>query len=463
MRWASAFVWRSLTTTLSLLLAASISTGAGAKTFDGVLKSVDADRRRIVVVEGKKSPPLELGVPERVKIRLGAKVVELKALSPGPRVWGWYDPKTRQVSFLKVFGASSDGDQPKPNKPPGVTKRPAVQKCVNVWERTYAQRAKANLQQMPLAGDSLVLPFPHAARALPPRLGAKGERPAPSRREMYIWRIVPKVDKHAEYLRQREQLLSQNKPLELVRWCKANGLPACAAFEALTMCRKIGDFKKREYKQYLPYVLRYTDTLRTRYSYPLPVEGVWYVGVDRSGHHRLKEGAAYAFDLVIRRKGRTYAGTGRRLTDHYSWGKPIIAQGDGVVGNVRDDCKDNPIGQMGAFGGANYVGVNYGNGVQGFYAHIQKGSAKVKLGQQVAAGDVLALVGNSGGSATPHLHFTMGDVGGGSLKGRFTYEVIRSGRRRTVTGGVLIEGADVCNTEAWREAVARTKPENAVK
>jgi len=459
MRWASTFMGRALALALTLLLGASISAGAGAQTFDGVLKAVDAAGRRIVVVDGKLSRLLKLSVPKGAQIRLGAKVVALKELSPGPRVWGWYDPKTRHASFLKVFEATGDPDPSGKDKTPAVKAppsgqagRPAAEKTINVWERTYAQRTKADRRLKPLAADSLVLPYPYLAEKVPPQLLAKGDRLKLMPLERIIWQIVPQSDKHAAYLRQREQLLGQDKPLELIRWCLANGLPVCAAFEARTMCRKIGDFRKREYKQYLPHLLRYTDTLQTRYSYPLPIEGLWYVAVDRSGHHRVKMGAAYAFDLVIRRGGRSYAGTGRKLTDHYCWGAPIIAQADGVVATVRDDHKDNLIGQMGAFNGANGVGVYYGGGVLGSYGHIQQGSAKVKVGQRVSAGDVLALVGNSGASGAPHLHFTMVDMGCGSLKGRFTYEVVRRGRGRTITGKALIEGVEVRNTDAWRKA-----------
>ena len=38
------------------------------------------------------------------------------------------------------------------------------------------------------------------------------------------------------------------------------------------------------------------------------------------------------------------------------------------------------------------------------YAHVRKGSAKVKVGDVVRAGDVLAEVGNAGFSTEPHLH-----------------------------------------------------------
>jgi murein DD-endopeptidase MepM/ murein hydrolase activator NlpD len=43
------------------------------------------------------------------------------------------------------------------------------------------------------------------------------------------------------------------------------------------------------------------------------------------------------------------------------------------------------------------------------YAHLQPGSLRVKAGQKVKRGDVLGLLGNSGNSTEPHLHFQVMD------------------------------------------------------
>ena len=83
MRWARAVVRRALTTTMTLFLAASISTGAGTKTFDGVLKGVDADSRRIVVLDRNLARPLELGVPKGAQIRLGPRSSCSRRCLPG--------------------------------------------------------------------------------------------------------------------------------------------------------------------------------------------------------------------------------------------------------------------------------------------------------------------------------------------------------------------------------------------
>jgi murein DD-endopeptidase MepM/ murein hydrolase activator NlpD len=41
------------------------------------------------------------------------------------------------------------------------------------------------------------------------------------------------------------------------------------------------------------------------------------------------------------------------------------------------------------------------------YAHLQPGSLRVKVGDKVKAGQVLGLVGNTGNTSEPHLHFQL--------------------------------------------------------
>jgi murein DD-endopeptidase MepM/ murein hydrolase activator NlpD len=53
----------------------------------------------------------------------------------------------------------------------------------------------------------------------------------------------------------------------------------------------------------------------------------------------------------------------------------------------------------------NSVILDIGGGNYALYAHFQPGTIRVKEGDRVERGDVLALVGNSGNSLAPHLHF----------------------------------------------------------
>jgi murein DD-endopeptidase MepM/ murein hydrolase activator NlpD len=75
-----------------------------------------------------------------------------------------------------------------------------------------------------------------------------------------------------------------------------------------------------------------------------------------------------------------------------SVGTPIIAPADGVV---------TYAGPLGSFGNA--VSINHGNKISTFYAHLQQ--HKVSQGQRVRRGDVIGLVGATGRSTGPHLHY----------------------------------------------------------
>ncbi len=56
-------------------------------------------------------------------------------------------------------------------------------------------------------------------------------------------------------------------------------------------------------------------------------------------------------------------------------------------------------------GMGNVVTIDHGNGIQSQYGHLAK--ALVKEGQKVKRGDVIGLVGSSGRSTGPHLHYML--------------------------------------------------------
>ena len=54
-----------------------------------------------------------------------------------------------------------------------------------------------------------------------------------------------------------------------------------------------------------------------------------------------------------------------------------------------------------------YVAINHGDGITTLYAHMQRGSRRVKKGDIVSQGQVLGLVGSTGASTGNHLHLEL--------------------------------------------------------
>lgn len=171
-----------------------------------------------------------------------------------------------------------------------------------------------------------------------------------------------------------------------------------------------------------------------RYLWPL--KGVSYAGAGPSfsTHHRWAPPEAYAFDIgMIAPGGLTYSGDGMTFTDYAIYGAPVRAAAEGeVVAVVTGEAEDpqqfrrpdesaeayfGRIQQWQAVGMArgpaflagNYIVIRHPWGEYSLYAHLKPDSAKVKIGQRVAAGDIIGQVGSSGSSTEPHLHFQVCD------------------------------------------------------
>jgi Peptidase family M23 len=129
----------------------------------------------------------------------------------------------------------------------------------------------------------------------------------------------------------------------------------------------------------------------------------------------LHEGERYAIDFVqMTAAGRLTEGSNQVLGNYPFYGDEVLSATAGTVVGVVDRLPDGPIDfalpprEAGDAGG-NHVAVAIGGGRYAFYAHLQPGSVRVKVGQRVRPGDVLGLLGNSGNSNAPHLHFQLMD------------------------------------------------------
>jgi murein DD-endopeptidase MepM/ murein hydrolase activator NlpD len=76
-----------------------------------------------------------------------------------------------------------------------------------------------------------------------------------------------------------------------------------------------------------------------------------------------------------------------------SIGTPVYVTGDGVVTEAEYNS--------GGYG--NKIIINHGFSYETVYAHLSK--IKVKVGQHVKRGEIIGLMGNTGKSTAPHLHY----------------------------------------------------------
>lgn len=73
---------------------------------------------------------------------------------------------------------------------------------------------------------------------------------------------------------------------------------------------------------------------------------------------------------------------------------------DGTVRIVKYNCNVTASGTVIGYG--NYVAIEHDNGMWTVYAHLS--AAGVSVGQRVKKGQVIGLIGNTGGSTGNHLH-----------------------------------------------------------
>ncbi len=94
-------------------------------------------------------------------------------------------------------------------------------------------------------------------------------------------------------------------------------------------------------------------------------------------------------------------------------GVPVLASAGGVVTNVRDNISDLMIADQAQHSEVNNIEcgngaiIDHGNGWQTQYCHLRNHSIAVKPGNHVDKGTVLGMVGSSGLSSFPHIHFTV--------------------------------------------------------
>jgi hypothetical protein len=145
---------------------------------------------------------------------------------------------------------------------------------------------------------------------------------------------------------------------------------------------------------------------------------------DPENHHRrgilVFQGRAlisrrYAIDWQQNQNGKDFSGDESDKRSYYAYGKPVLAVADSTVVTARDGLPDNVPRHNGEFTPAvemtpetvfgNYIVLDLGGQQFASYLHLQPGSVRVKVGDHVRRGQVLAKIGGSGDAREPHVHF----------------------------------------------------------
>jgi hypothetical protein len=107
---------------------------------------------------------------------------------------------------------------------------------------------------------------------------------------------------------------------------------------------------------------------------------------------------------------RIYSGQREKLESYTIFGKPVYAVADGVVAVVVTGLPEQTPGKYPTNisieeADGNAIIEDIGDHHFACYAHMQSASIHLKRGDKVKRGQVIGLVGNSGNSVAPHLHF----------------------------------------------------------
>ncbi len=125
----------------------------------------------------------------------------------------------------------------------------------------------------------------------------------------------------------------------------------------------------------------------------------------------------FAIDwMLLSKDGRLVHDDEKNVHNYPGYGANVLAVADGTVIstlNTMDDqappsMPDPKTINLGNVDG-NHIVLDLGDGVYALYAHLQKGSVHVEVGSHVKRGEVMAILGNTGNSSGPHLHFHLMD------------------------------------------------------
>jgi hypothetical protein len=133
------------------------------------------------------------------------------------------------------------------------------------------------------------------------------------------------------------------------------------------------------------------------------------------GGARFAKIETFAIDFMRLQDGTLFTGDGTQREQYFAYGAEVLAVADGTVIAFQEGRPEEVPLQPTAlvYGPADYGGnavtLQIAPGIYAYYAHFQPGSITVALGDHVTTGQVLGLLGNTGNTTAPHLHFGLLD------------------------------------------------------
>lgn len=164
-----------------------------------------------------------------------------------------------------------------------------------------------------------------------------------------------------------------------------------------------------------------TYTQKTSLIFPFKGAGIVTQGGTANGGHRNRSGQ-FAIDAMG--LSPSYAVQTSEAfavnTDLIGFGRQLVAPAGGVVVVARGDRPDQPVPgesnedfhtpeQRGSGDPGNHAIIDHGNGEFSLIAHMKAGSLLLSKGETVVQGQPIGLLGNSGDSFAPHVHYQLQD------------------------------------------------------
>ncbi|MEO6455951.1 MAG: M23 family metallopeptidase [Ginsengibacter sp.] len=124
----------------------------------------------------------------------------------------------------------------------------------------------------------------------------------------------------------------------------------------------------------------------------------------------------FAIDFIkLDNQGRYALGDNNLIKNWYGYEDDVLAVANGVVVSTQSNFPESPTlsehpKYIADKATGNYISIDIGNNHIAFYEHLKPGSIKVRPGQKVKKGDIIASVGFTGQTTGPHLHFHVANV-----------------------------------------------------